>query len=419
MFAKPKLLIIILSAAIVVYGFLGGLLERVSAEEDDAYRQLAIFNEVVDKVKSDYVDDPDLEKAFQGAVQGMMEALDPFSSFVPAQMYRQYKRNLDQAGTVGLTLSKRFGYMYVVAVDPGSAAEREGLRTGDLVESIDGEVTMRMSAWEATARLQGPAGSQVEVRVVRARRTEPSTMMLLREAHQPLSVDSRIPEEGVGLLRIPQFEQGAADQVSAKLKLLEASEIRGLLIDLRGNARGELSEAVRSADLLLSSGLPILSVRNREGAETSYVSLQEPILTNIPVVLLLDGGTSGPAEVFAAALQDHQRAEVVGERSNGRGSTQSVFQLNDGAALFVSTALYIRPQGKPLQGETLRESGVNPDVRAPNQEFVTNFYFENTTENFEDDEVDDFYRRLDEAVEREQLSQALERVRAKVLEKVA
>ncbi len=419
MLAKPKLVVIFLSAAVVTYGFVGGLLEKVSAEEDDPYRQLSIFTDVLTKVKSDYVETPDMEAAFQGALQGMVEALDPFSSFVPAGVYGELEPKSGLGGQAGLVLSKRYGYLYVVSVDPDSAAEQQGLRTGDLVESIDGTVTMRMSAWEAEARLRGEPGSTVELRVVRARRTEPSTVTLQRGPLQLPDVSSRIVEQGIGLLRVPHLEAGASEQISEKLKLLEASRIEGLLIDLRGNARGTPEEAVRAADLMLPKGKQIVSARARGGAAVEHVSLAEPLLEGLPVVLMTDGGTSGAAEIFAAALQDHQRATVVGERSNGKGSLQTGFPVGDGARLFVSTTLFYRPGGEPLQADTTRKSGVTPDVRAPNQEFVTNFYFENTTENFDDSLVDDFYRKLDAAVEAEQLNQALEQVRERVARKAA
>lgn len=419
MLSKPKWVIIILSAVVVAYGLVGGVLEKVSAEEDDAYRQLHIFTEVLGKVKSDYVEQPSLEKAFQGALQGMVEALDPFSSFVPAGVYAELKDNLDMAGSPGLILSKRYGYLYVVAVTPGSPAEREGLRTGDLVESIDDTVTMRMSVWEGMARLQGPPGSEVKLRVVRARRTEPSVLTLTRATPGELSLSSRIHEGEIGYLKVPAFAAGSADQILDRLTLLKASPVRGLLIDLRGNAVGELGEAVKAADLLLPRGLAIVVERSRDGAPVDHPSLQDPVWEDLPLVILADGGTSGAAEVFAAALQDHGRAEVVGERTNGEGSTQASFELDGGARLFVSTTLYVRPNGVPLQGETLRESGVRPDLRSPNQEFVTSFYFENTSEDFDDELVDKFYRELDEAVGQEQLSRALEHVREKVLKKAA
>lgn len=415
---KPKLAVIFLSALVVVYGLVGGLLERVSAG-DDAYGQLSIFTEVLRKIQEDYVETPDLRNALNGALLGMMEALDPFSSFVEAETYQQLLERSQMTASPGLTLSKRYGYAYVVAATPGSSAEAAGLRTGDLLESIDGEVTTRMSLWEANARLMGPENSTLRVRVVRARRSEPSEIELERRELPALEVTARIVEPGLGAVRIPGFGAGVAESLQAKLKMLKASGVEGLLVDLRGNAVGSFEEAVRAADLLLARGKKIVSLRDRAGNAVESVSLTDPELAATPLVVLVDGGASGPAEVFAAALLDNQAAQLVGEKTNGFGSEQQRFQLDDGSELWISTKIYIRPNGEPIQAVALRDSGLKPDVRSPSQEFVTNFYFENTSGNVEESLADEFYRKLDEAVERQQLESGLKALREKVLKKAA
>lgn len=419
MFAKAKLTIIFFSALVVAYAVVGGMMEKVSAR-DEVYRGLAIFTDVISKVKEEYVETPDMDKATKGALHGMMEALDPYSSFLDAKTYdKVQERNETYKASPGVVLSKRYGYGYVVSVVPGSPAEREGLRSGDLIESIDGHPTTQMSLLEAQSLMLGPTGSTVQLNLIRARRTAPAEVKLSREelAHAEPSV--KIFEEGIGLLRIGHFLPGTSDIVQSKLKMLQSSGVRGLLIDIRGAGEGALEEAANVADLFLSKGATIVKIENRQGNQRVRESISDPSLSGLPIVLLVDSGTSGSAEVFAAALQDHKVAEVVGEKTNGQGSSQETFFLEDESVLFVSTEIYYRPEGKPLQAENLKGSGVTPDVRSPSEDFVTNFYYENTADDLERSLDEQFYQKLNQAIEAEQLNSGLERVRSKALKKAA
>ncbi|MFB3902289.1 MAG: S41 family peptidase [Acidobacteriota bacterium] len=418
MFAKVKLVIVLLSAMIVLYGLVGGTMKKVSAREGGVYGDLAVFTDVIRRVSEDYVEKPDLQKAMMGAVHGMLEALDPYSSFVDRATYERLSEVKGKANP-GLILSKRYGYAYIVSVLPGSAAERGGLRTGDLLESIEGQGTTEMSLWEAEHLLAGGPGTTVTVRAIRLRRTEPTEMKLTREEVQVQAATARIPEDGIGYLRIPNFEEGCFDEIKSKLKSLESSGIQGLLIDLRGAAVGSLDEAVKAADLFLEKGKKIVTVKDREGKTTEFVSLNDPLVANIPIAILVTGGTSGPAEVFAAALQDNRVANIIGERTNGRGSVQEPFTLSDGSVLLISTQLYYRSAGKPLQDQNLRNSGVTPDVRSPDEDFVTNFYFENVTDDTDKGIDEEFYRKLNSAVDAEQFRSGLKYIREKVVRKAA
>ena len=418
MVLRSKLIIIFLSALIVAYGLLGGLLERVVAR-DDPYRELSAFTDVISRVRQDYVEEPDMEGAIFGALHGMIEALDPYSSFVHGKICREVgqKRGSDMASP-GLVLTKRYGYAAVVSVRPGSPAERESLRTGDLLEAIDGKTTSRMSLWEAQNRLLGAADTHVALRVVR-HRNQISEVKLTREVTPRADVAARILEEGIGLLKIPHLGSGVADRARGHLKMLKASDMTGLIIDLRGNGEGLLSEAIRISDLFLKPGETVVSVRDRQGERVHHPALDEPTVSDTSIVVLIDGGTSGAAEVFAAALQDHDVAEMVGERTNGYGSEQERFALEDGSMLLLSTRVYYRSNQEPLQGRTLARSGVDPDLRSPSENFVTNFFYEKAPDDAEESLDEEFYSRLDLAIEAEQLKTAVERVRGGVLRKVA
>ncbi len=412
MVVRSKLVILFLSTLIVAYGLIGGLMDGVSAG-DDTYRDLALFTNVLDKIREDYVETPDMDKALKGALHGMMEALDPFSSFVDAATYETLESENAKAG-VGVTVSKRYGYAYVVSVAKGSPADRGGLRSGDLLESINGESSALMSLWEAQKRLSGDEGSRVQLRVLRSRTPRPHELKLTRESLQPLEVGTRIVENNIGILMLPHFRPGVSDEVRSKLKMLRSRKIVGLVVDVRGSAEGDIAEAVSVADQLCPRGVLILSVRRNGEEMERFVSSNDPIWSNLPVVVLVDGGTSGVGEVFAAALTDNGVAELVGQRTNGLGSIQEKFQLDGGSVLFVSTRLFYRPTGEPIQAEDLRKSGLKPSLSSPNRDFVTNFYLENTPEDLDAEPTPDFYRKLDEAIEVEQLEDSLEYLKKKI-----
>lgn len=418
MFGKAKLSIIFLSALVVAYGVIGGMLDKVSAR-DDAYKELSIFTEVVNRIREEYVEEPEMEKVMKGALHGLTEALDPFSSFVDQQTYERIKTLQAATASPGMVLSKRYGYAHVVSVLPGSSAHREGLRSGDLLESIEGQLTTQMSLMEAEALLLGPAGSTLQVDVIRARRGAPAEITLVREDRLLPESSARIVDDGIGVLRITHFEPGSSAALLAKLKMLTSSGIRGLMVDVRGVAQGSLEEAVTASEFFLAPGQQIVSARARTGAEKIFTSMKEPVLSAIPVVVLVDGGSSGPAEVFAAALRDHGVAETVGERTDGNGSRRELFFLEDGSVLSISTQFYYRPSGKAIQDASLRNSGLAPDLRAPDEDFLTSFYFENMRDDPDQNPDDAFYRKLNEAIEARQFSVALERLRSKVLDKAA
>ncbi len=413
---RVKLVIVVISALIVAYGFLGGVVET-AAVGDDPFRDLSIFVEVLHKVRKEYVENPRIDNAMKGALQGMVEALDGYSSYVDSVTYKTLSQREGDASP-GLILSKRFGYIYVVSVIPNSPAAAQGLRTGDLVESIEGEPTASMSLWEAQQRLDGPDGSEVEVRAIRARRTEPTQIRLRRAMVEQQSISAR-REGDIGVVRIPQLLEGAAESVAAQLSFLKKSGAKGILVDLRGTALGEFEEAVRLSGLFVPKGTEVMSLRNRDGSSESFRTESDPQLIDLPIVVLIDGGTSGAAEVLASALQESGVAETLGARTNGQGGVQESFRLKDGSVLILSTRQVFRSSGAPLHGDSPKKSGLTPDLRWPRQDFVTNFYYENVPESDGGEIDDDFYRRLNEAIEAEQFRKAVEKIQANLLNKAA
>jgi carboxyl-terminal processing protease len=411
---RLKLSILFLSTLVVAYGLIGGLLEKVTAGEDP-YRDLSVFTKVLDHVQRDYVEQPDVERALRGSLHGMMDSLDPFSSFVARDTYQRFADQDYQAGA-GLVLSKRYGYAHIVAVTEGSPADKNGLRSGDLIESIDGNPTVLMSLWEAEHRLRGDEDTTVELRIIRSRPSKPQTVVLKRAAVESPDVAARIAENELGIVEVPGLREGTSGLVRSKLNMLLATDVKGILIDLRGAAEGQVQEAVAVADLFLPEGAEIGKVRSRVAVGEEFVSFSPPQVTELPVVLLVDGGTSGAAEVLTAALKDNGVAEVVGQRTNGHGSTQEAFELKDGSVLLMSTKLFERPDGSLIQNEELRKSGVNPDLRSPSQDFITSFYFDNSPDDLDAELDEDFYQRLDESIKVEQFDSAVQHLKEKIRE---
>ena len=419
MLGKTKISVILLSSLFVAYGLVGGLLDRVSAG-DDAYKGLRVFTDVLNKVRENYVEKPDLGRAMLGGLHGMMEALDPYSSFVEGQIYREMEEaKAGKTATPGIVLARRYGYAYIVSTVPGSPAHQKGLRAGDLLETIDGQMTAEMSLWEARKLLVGDEGSSVNLRVIRARRSIPTPVELVREELDFPEVSARIVEDGIGALTIPHFQEGVAKEVSAKLKMLLSSGLKGLIVDVRGTATGTLEEAVQVSDLFLPLDAMIVSVGGRSGPRTDFVSMTEPLLSGIRIVLLIDGGSSGAAEVFTAALKDHALGETVGERTDGQGSVQTQMYLEDGSMIEILTELFYRSSGKPVQGRKPKDSGISAEVRSPSPDLVTNFYLENTSDDPEAVLGDEFYQELNQAIRDAQFEEGVNRIRGQLLREAA
>ena len=387
--------------------------------EDDTYEQLEMFTTVLSRLKAEYVENPDLEQGINGDLLGMIEAIDPFSSFVEKEIFSVLSDREESEASPGLILSKKYGYAYVVSVFPGSSADKLGLRTGDILESVENRVTTVMSLWEARNRLRGSQGTDVTIRVVRPRRSQPTKMVLKRELIEPGEVQATLIDDGIGLLSVPNFSYGVSEKVRSKIGLLLSMDVQGILVDLRGNSTGVITEAVRVADLFLEQDKLIAKVVTREATHEEFRSVEKNMIGNRFLGLLINGGTSGPAELFSAALMDNKDVVSVGLRTNGLGSIQEKFEIGEGSVVFLGTRLIMRPNGKPLKGKTDNSSGLLPRTRSPRQNFITNFYFENAVDEMGEDKLERFYQELDKAIGQEQLEAGLEEMRKGILKKAA
>ena len=356
-----KILLLAVSVALVLTVFLGMNSSGVSAAstgQDGAYNQMKVYTEVLKHIQTDYVTDPNIPEVTNGALRGLLESLDADSSYLTPDDYKTYKADKGGKAQVGINVSKRYGYATVVSVVPGSAADKAGLVDGDILEAIEGQDTRNISLAMIQRMLEGTVGSQLTVGVVRPSKVEPDKVSMTRSVTVPPPVSESLYENASILYLKPVvLDREHVDQVEAKLKGMQKTGSRKVLLDLRDVAAGDMDEATRLTNLLLKSG----TIATLEGQKfPKQVFTADPakaVQATAPVVVLVNRGTAGPAELVAGALLDNKRADVVGEKTFGEGAQQKTFELPDGAALILSVAKYESPSGKKLQDE-----GVTPDV---------------------------------------------------------
>lgn len=353
---KAKVAILSVSVAIVLFTVVGGLGVR-AASNDGAYRQLGVYTEVLSRIRSEYVEEPNIGAVTDGALHGLLESLDANSSYLSPAEYKQYKsRHSDGKGSIGATVSKRFGYAAVISAIPGGPADKAGLQSGDIIEAIEGKTTREMSLAEVNSLLTGEPGSNITVSVVRPRRAEPSKITITRDVVKIPPVSDRMLEDGIGYIKVDALPKGKSHEIAAKIKSLESSGARKLVLDLRDASSGDAAEGVAVANLLLDHGTITYLQGQRYPRQTFNADPQKAV-TRLPLVVLVNRGTAGPAEIVAAAVLENARGDVLGEKTFGVGSIQKVIEIPDGSALILSIAKYYSPNGKSIQ-----DAAVTPNI---------------------------------------------------------
>ncbi len=405
MLQKGKAFVFFLSAVVVLYGLMAAFYGRVVAK-DEAYKELAVFMDALKKINEDYVEAPDMTKVQDGAMHGLIGALDPYSGFFTRARFDAIQKRL-AAGTAGpgMILSKRADVLFVVSLQRGGPAELAGLRPGDYLVAIDGEGVEDKSILEAESLLRGAPGSTLKVSVFRSARTKPMEVEIIRKSESPAAPSSRMLTDGIGLLEIPSLAGSVAEQVRVKLKTLVAAGAQKLILDLRDSADGDADTGAEVANLFLRDGL-IYYCQNRRGERTREVRASgDRFVTDLPMVVLINESSAGAAEIVAGALKDSRRAVIVGEKSFGMGSIQQEVTLRSGAVLILSTAKIYTPGGKMIQDEAIRHTGISPDVEAPDNDLQQDLVVQTIYDNQEDQVK---YRQLRETIRKVQLDRALE-----------
>jgi carboxyl-terminal processing protease len=359
MTSRTRLLVLAISTPVIAFAVIGGFLGQAMTR-DDTYQHLRVFEDVISLVLNNYVEQVDVNKAMRGAMHGLAEGLDADSAYLTPALVK----SLDEApgpADVGLELTRQY-YLRVVSARDGSPAAKAGIRTGDFVRMIDNRATRDMSAYEGNRLLRGAPGTKVSLLVIRGNAADPHELELVRERRAGSDVSSRMADPSTGYVRIVEFSKQTPVLVRQQFDTLAKGGAQRYIIDVRGTARGDLDDGIATARMFVTSGT--LAIRQGKGDQRDIVAAhpgEEPIAA--PLVLLTDGGTSGAAEVFAAALDGNDRATLVGDRTLGRAARQRLVKLPDGSGLWLTHLRYLTPKWNQIH-----EKGLDPDVEVDQPE---------------------------------------------------
>ena len=350
--------VFVLSAAIFaalglgfLFGEFGWLGVHAGGQQDGAYRQMVIYRQVLNKIQTEYVTEPNINDVTTGALHGLLESLDADSSYLTPTEYKIYKeRPVTGVAQVGVTVSKRYGYAIVVSVLPGSPADKEHIADGDVIESIGDQSTRELSLAVIRLMLEGKPGTTVTLSVVRPRKTDPDRITLTRSITEaPALVEQHFENATILYLKPGALTASRVDDIAA---ILKSANGRKVLIDLRDSSGGDAQQGLRLANFFVKQGT-LASLEGQKFPRQTFSADPAQFLTDSPLVVLVNRGTAGPAELTAAAIEDLKRGDVVGERTFGQGSAQKTIELPDGAALLLTVAKYQSPSGKKIQDEAV------------------------------------------------------------------
>ncbi|UCG38534.1 MAG: S41 family peptidase [bacterium] len=328
---------------------------------NDSYDQIRLFTEALSIVQKNYVEEPEDLELVRGAIKGMLSSLDPHSSFMTPDMYKEMQ--IDTQGEfqgIGITIGIRDGVLTVIAPIDDTPAFRAGILAGDKIVMIEDKTTKEMTLMEAVKLMRGPKGTQVTISVVREGEPEPLKFTITRDVIPLVSVKVKDLDPAVGYIRITQFQKKTSDEFREALKKIhdeKGEALKGLVIDLRNNPGGLLISAIEVADLFIESG-PIVTTKGRlQNQNFAYNAKERGTEPGYPMVVLVNGGSASASEIVAGALQDYRKAILIGTTTFGKGSVQTIYRLGDGSGLRVTTARYFTPNGRSIQA-----TGIEPDI---------------------------------------------------------
>ncbi len=382
---RTKFILILVSATLTLYTVVGGWIStRAQQPANDPNAQLRIFESVLQHIQNDYVDEPNMDKVRAGALRGLAYGLDPYSTYLTPEQVREYNQNgKDNQVGIGAELSQVASYLYVIAPMKGSPADQAGVRVGDIIEYIDGKATRDISLYDAKQLLNGAAGSDVKLRVLRAN-ASPLALTVKRGAFRAPAAEAKMDAARVGILKINSFADGEAADARARVQDLLKQGAQKIVIDMRGTAGGSLAEAVSVANIFVKEGQLAETVGKEGKALKSFAADPKAAIFNGPVVALIDSGTAGAAEVVASALLERNRGQVVGEKSFGAGAEQQLFTLRGGDGLLLTTVKWASGNGKTFLGEDRAHSGVAPSVEVKRPELAEDVNPDDLTGNDDD-----------------------------------
>ena len=346
--------------AVVCWAAFAGISSNLAADNEETYKGLKIFSEVIEIIKNNYVEEIDDRDLIEKAVQGMVQSLDPHSAFLPPEALEELQVDTQgEFGGIGIEITMPDNILTVVSPIDGTPAAEAGIQAGDKIIKVDGELTKDMELWEAVKMMRGPRGTEVTITVWRDGATGPIDYTLIRDTIPIESVRLGLIQEGYGFVRISNFREKTTADLTEALETLESGDVplKGLVLDLRGNPGGLLDQSVSVADLFLEQGA-IVSMKGRNDRDQRVFSaIPNIVKRDYPMIVLISNGSASASEIVAGALQDHKRALILGTTSFGKGSVQNVEALRDGYGLKLTIARYYTPNGRSIQAQ-----GIEPDI---------------------------------------------------------
>ena len=356
---REKQVVLVLLAAVLVSMFAGAVMAKRLPSQGGVYENLKVFTEALSYVESNYVEEVEPEKVIQGAIRGMLRTLDPHSSYMPADVYREMQVETEgRFGGLGIEITMRDDVLTVVSPIEGTPAFRAGIQPGDQIIKVDGESTKEMSLVDAVKKLRGPEGSAVTISIFRQGFTEPKDFTLSRAVIQIKSVRWTKLQDDIGYVKLRSFHKTTEEELEEALQDLGEQHIKMLILDLRNNPGGLLEQAIAVSNVFLDGGQLIVYTKGRlPNQNMKGFSKSGGLHVSYPMAVIINGGSASASEIVAGALQDLHRATVIGTQSFGKGSVQTIIPLSDGSGLRLTTAKYYTPKGGEIHGK-----GITPDI---------------------------------------------------------
>ena len=334
--------------------------------------EIRTFAEIFSKIKNDYVENINDKKLLENAIRGMLRGLDPHSAYLDKEAYKELQEGASgKFGGLGIEVGYEDGFVKVISPIDDTPAQRAGVKAGDLIIKLDGKSVKGISLMEAVKMMRGKPGSEIVLTILREGEEKPFNLPVVRDVITVKNIKSETIEPGLMYIRISNFQIHTVDDMRKSLKKLKnenTDNLKGLVLDLRNNPGGLLNAAVGVSDLFLNNGLIVYTEGRIKDSKLKFTAKPTEVFKNIPIVVLVNGGSASASEIVAGALQDHKRAIIMGERTFGKGSVQTILPMSDETALKLTTARYYTPSGRSIQA-----SGIEPDMIVKNIQFnITN-----------------------------------------------
>jgi len=324
----------------------------------ETYEELKTFSEVLTQIQKHYVEDVKPKDLVQGAIRGMLATLDPHSAYMTPEMFKEIQvETKGEFGGVGIQIGIKDNRLAVIAPIEGTPAQRAGVRAGDFIIKVNDETTKDLTLMDAVQRMRGPKGTKVNLTIQRDGTPDPLVFTLTRDIIKIESVKSKVLDNNIAYVRLTQFQESTARDLSRVLKQFREQKLSSTILDLRNNPGGLLTSSVEVSEQFVGPGKLIVYIKGREGRKDEYVSRAKDQLEEYPMIVLVNEGSASASEIVAGALQDWGRAVVIGSTTFGKGSVQTILPLADGSGLRLTTALYYTPKGRSIQA-----TGITPDI---------------------------------------------------------